>query len=136
MYSCLSGFLAAPFRASKKTGGLFHSQLVGLFVNVGLNYAFIIRYGAIGAALSTAICSLIVWIIRLVGALKLVKMKLNYATEILNHILLFICAFIVMRDVPHVYLYLGSALVVFIITNIKTLKDIAGYLKKTLHLKE
>ena len=133
MYSCLSGFLAAPFRASKKTGGLFHSQLVGLFVNVGLNYVLITYYGAKGAAVATAVCSLIVWGIRLTGALKLVKIKLNYPIEILDHSLILFSAFIVMMDVTQVNLILSLALVLFAFVNLKTLRNIVNFLKETMH---
>ena len=65
MYSALSGFVAAPFRAYKDSLGLFSSVAIGAIVNILLNAILLSVWNVEGAAVATAVSFIAVWLIRI-----------------------------------------------------------------------
>lgn len=98
MFSSHSGFLAAAFRAEKKTNSILISVLIGSLFNVLLNYYLIKLIGVIGAAISTAISFFVVWVIRFYMAQRIVKIKVNWITSISSYALLVISSIFVTSE--------------------------------------
>ncbi len=90
IFSSLSGFLAAPFRAYMKTKHLFISTSMGAIVNIVLSAVLINFWGIIGASIATAVSFGIVWIVRAVATKKLVAMDMKWKRAIVTYGLLFI----------------------------------------------
>lgn len=98
MFSSLSGFLAATYRAAKKTKTLFVSVIGGAILNIVLNFVLLRTLGTIGAAIATAISFCAIWFIRFILAQKLVKIQIPKCRTSLTYILLFGMAMLYMLD--------------------------------------
>lgn len=94
MFSSHSGFLAAAFRAEKKTRSLFISVAVGSILNTLINFFLIKTIGTLGAAFATAISFFFVWLIRFKMVQKIVTIVINFRLTIVNYLLLFLSSMI------------------------------------------
>ena len=101
MFSAHSGFLAAAYRAAKKTKSLFISVMVGSVINIILNYILIRNIGVLGAAIATAISFLTVWVVRIILIQRIVKVDIYIPSTIICYSSLFLSAYLVMMDVPY-----------------------------------
>lgn len=122
IFSVLSGFLAAAFRAYKKTNELFVSVMVGAILNVGLNFVLIRWIGIIGAATATAFSFLAVWGVRLVTIQSIVKVKVNLINTVLSYGLLVVGAFIITYDLQYSTQIFFAESLVLMVLNYKDLK--------------
>lgn len=122
LFSSLSGFLAAAFRAHMDTKALFVSVGVGAVVNVVLNLLLIPTVGAPGAAVATAVSFFAVWCIRRVTVKRMVAIQIKDLPAMLSYGLLFAGALLVTFDVPFAYIGFLAACVVIIILNISEIK--------------
>ncbi len=57
----------------KKDKVLFLAAFTAMWINVGLNFIFIPAYGLTGAALTTLIAMLVIWLIKFISARKILK---------------------------------------------------------------
>lgn len=131
MFSSLSGFLAAAFRASKRTGSLFISVVIGAIINIILNFVLIKTIGTIGAAYATAVCFFIVWFVRVITIQKIVAVKIKIVQTILNYTLLFVAAFLFTIEFSYSYYLFAGVSAVIVALNFSTIVDL---LKKTKQL--
>lgn len=92
IFSSLSGFLAAAFRAHMKTKHLFVSTGIGAIFNIALSVILINFFGIVGASIAAALSFGIVWIVRAVATKKLVDMNMKWKRTIVTYVLLFITA--------------------------------------------
>ncbi len=129
IFSSHAGFLAAAFRADKKTKNLFASVFAGAVVNVVLNYFLIQIYGNIGAAIATAVSFGVVWVVRLFTVQKIVKVKINVISTVISYVLLFVSAFAVTFEVSFGYLVATASLLLIVAVNVKDIKIILRGLK-------
>lgn len=90
LYSSLSGFFGQFYIAAKKTSGLFTTTILGAIINISLNVILIPLLGLQGAALSSVISFLVIWLLRVKDTQKLVKISFNRINIVLNHLFLFI----------------------------------------------
>ncbi|GEN49053.1 lipopolysaccharide biosynthesis protein [Ligilactobacillus pobuzihii] len=86
IYSSLSGFLGTMYTASKRTGPIFITTLVGAIVNVILSVFLIPKVGTYGAAISNIISFLIVTLIRLKDIYQQDKIDPNFLKIMLLHL--------------------------------------------------
>ena len=72
----LGNFWGSFYIATKNMKKYLYSAIIGAIVNVCLNFLLIEQIGAIGAAIATMLCYIIVFIIRAKGLEQLVHLKL------------------------------------------------------------
>ncbi len=104
MFSSYAGFLAAAYRAAKKTKSLFISVMAGAVLNIILNYILLRCIGVLGAAVATAISFFVVWLVRAFLIQKIVKVDIKIAETAISIVLLFVCATLVTVDFPNVWI--------------------------------
>lgn len=94
-FNALAGFYGTIYTASKKSNNLLYSTLIGAGVNIVLN-VFLIRWiGLYGAAISTMISYITVWLIRVVHSRKILRLDVNFIGNIVSFLLLFLEIFLV-----------------------------------------
>jgi O-antigen/teichoic acid export membrane protein len=106
IFSSYSGFLAAAYRAAKKTKSLFVSVAAGAVVNVVLNYILLRTIGTIGASVATAISFFVVWLVRLIMVQKLVTIDVGVTKTIVSITAIIIAALLIIFDVPYSFIFI------------------------------
>ncbi|MBR5527376.1 MAG: polysaccharide biosynthesis C-terminal domain-containing protein [Clostridia bacterium] len=122
MFSSHAGFLAAAFRAYKKTSGLFLSVIAGSIVNIALNLILIPAFGIIGAAIGTATGFFVLWLTRIVMIKQIVDIKINWLKTALTYMLMIFSAYVISFEVKFSYGIFAIAFLTIIILNFNTLK--------------
>ncbi|MFF2910883.1 lipopolysaccharide biosynthesis protein [Paenibacillus sp. NPDC057934] len=89
VFSSFSAFLGTNYIAAKKTKGIFRTSLIGAAINIILNLIFIPLVGTNGAAISTMLSFLIIWIMRTYDTKKFINMKLDITHIVINLALIF-----------------------------------------------
>ncbi|WP_432647507.1 lipopolysaccharide biosynthesis protein [Mitsuokella sp.] len=92
LFGSMAGYIGGIFVAVKNSKIFASSTLVGAAVNVLLNFALIPFMGPLGAAISTTICYVTVWVIRLVQSRRYIKMRINLLRDCTSYFLLVIQA--------------------------------------------
>lgn len=92
VFNILSGVAGSVFSATKDSGKLATSAIVGSTVNVILNFILCFTIGGIGAAIATFISSVVIWFMRMKALRKHMYLKLNYKRHILQYALLLVQA--------------------------------------------
>lgn len=87
VFSSLSSFMGINYIASKKTRGAFYTTLIGAILNVIFNILLIPLYGILGAAISTSVSYLLLWVIRMYDTKKYVQIEYSYLKISLSIIL-------------------------------------------------
>ena len=103
LFSALSGFLAATFRAEKRTGGLLFSVLLGAVVNILLNMLLLPTMGLQGAALATAVSFFGVWLVRLLSVQRMVRIRVPVLRTVLAYLLLGGGVLLSLHESPYTY---------------------------------
>lgn len=88
VFGALSGYLGGFFSAVKDSKIFATSTILGALTNLILNIIFTPIYGAMGAAVATAICYFVVWVFRFFQAKKYIKLRINIKRDFLSYILL------------------------------------------------
>ena len=88
LFNTMSGALGGIFSAVKDTKTFMYTAIVGAITNIILNFAFVLWLGILGAAISTAISSIVIWGLRLHAAKKYVKIDFMKNNGILQMCLL------------------------------------------------
>lgn len=103
LFGALSGYIGGFFSAVKDSKVFATSTILGASTNIILNFIFTPIYGAMGAAVATAICYFIVWLFRFVQSKKYIKLTVNikrdcisYSLLILQTIVLYIFDYIIL----------------------------------------
>ncbi|RKI30429.1 multidrug transporter [bacterium 1xD8-6] len=81
-------FEGCIFTAVKKTKEVFRTTLIGAVVNTIANILFIWLIGPFGAAIATMLGYFTVWLLRTIHLRSIVKMKVNWKTQIITTIIL------------------------------------------------
>ncbi len=93
LFGALSGFLGSIYAANKDSKMYAKSTLVGAISNIILNIILIPKFGAYGAAFSTAISYFEVWILRLLFMKKYIVLDVSHKRNILSYTILIIISF-------------------------------------------
>lgn len=78
VFSGFSSFYGASYLSSEKTLGSFYSSILGALLNVVVNICLIPLIGIQGAALSTLLAFLVMWIARIINTKKFFSIKIDY----------------------------------------------------------
>lgn len=134
LFSTNSGFISAAFKASKKTNSLFYTVLIGSVINISLNYLLIRMVGSIGVSIATMIGFGIIWLSRIIMVQKIVKIRINIVTTILNYSAVICAAFAISFELPFFYMIVCFLFIVTIIINIKDIISIVFTVMRIIHI--
>lgn len=96
LFGALSGYIGGFFSAVKDSKIFASSTIIGAVTNLVLNFIFTPVYGALGAAVATAVCYFVVWLFRLFQSKKYIKLKISFFRDICSYILLVIQSIILL----------------------------------------
>ncbi|MBQ8850620.1 MAG: polysaccharide biosynthesis C-terminal domain-containing protein [Clostridia bacterium] len=88
VFSTLVSFLGSVYFLKKKSALSMLTAMAGAVTNIILNFLFIPKWGAIGAAAATLACYVLVYVIRAVNTKKYVQFDLHTVRLIINTLLL------------------------------------------------
>lgn len=87
-YNSLNSFIGSLFTAGKKTKEIFITTSLGSAINLVCNFLFVYLIGVPGAAVSTLVSYIIVWIARVKKAEKIFKINIDKSKAILQFCIL------------------------------------------------
>ena len=119
LFSSHAGFLAAAFRASKKTSGLFWSVIIGSSCNLIANLILVPIYGIMGAAIATVLSFVIMWAIRLYLIKKIINIKVRWGVTIPSYLILVLLLILVTADIPMAIIYGVACMIVIMVIHWK-----------------
>lgn len=88
LFGALSGYIGGFFSAVKDSKVFAISTIMGAVVNIVLNLIFTPFYGAMGAAVATAICYFVVWTFRFLHSKKYIKLRVSIVRDCVSYLLL------------------------------------------------
>lgn len=88
VFGALTGYLGGFFTAVKNSKVYATSTIYGATVNIILNFILVPIIGALGASISTAVCYVVVWLVRVFQSKKYISMKVNWLRDISSYLLL------------------------------------------------
>lgn len=127
LFGALSGYLGGFFSAVKDSKLFATSTIMGAIINLFLNFVFTPIYGAMGAAIATAISYIVVWAFRYVQSRKYIRLKINLTRDIIAYILLIVQSLLILIEGLKMYFFVGS---VFLVICFLYIKDIMLVLNK------
>lgn len=119
VYSSLSGFLGTIYTATKRTGPIFVTTVIGAIVNVIFSIILIKYLGILGAALANVISFMVVMIIRYHDLRREQKISVNIVEIGIIHALYFGYTGIILLNKNQVVIFLTGLALVSIITMFK-----------------
>lgn len=128
MFSSHSGFLAAAYRAAKKTKSLFISVMIGSVLNITLNYFLLQTIGVLGAAIATAVSFFFVWVVRVILIQKIVIVKIPILKTAICYGLLFFIATIKTIDLRWSSIIIIISYIIVCILKRDTIKSILDFI--------
>lgn len=125
LFNSLSSFLGSIYTAAKNTKMVFLTTLVGAVSNLILNAILIPTIGVIGAAISTLVSYVLIWIVRMIDSRKIMKLDWNVKNDVLSYGLIVAQIVLVMIDI-RVVSFVGSSIVyiILIIINMREVKAV------------
>lgn len=99
----LATFWGSFYIATKSMNKYLHSAMIGAIVNIILNFWLIRQIGALGAAIATMICYIIVFIVRAKGMESIVNVKM-INKELLS-ILICLCIGLIISYLPDLWVW-------------------------------
>jgi len=109
LFGALSGFFGGVFSAIKNSKVTAYSTVVGAICNLILNIVLIQFWGAFGAAVSTAVSYLLVWVIRIAFSMKIIKLKIHFFIDVVAYIILVVQALGLVFIDSSTYVYMLQA---------------------------
>lgn len=126
VFNGIALFEGCIFTAVKDTKSVTISTLVGSGINTLLNFILIPFWGAEGAALATLVGYLCVWIVRTIQVKKIVRMKVNWLSQVVSLAILVVQMLISMKGQ---HLIQVPFLVLLIIMQHKYMRKVFSMLK-------
>ena len=134
IFGALSNYLGGFFTAVKDTKSFATSSAAGAITNLVLNLIFVPFFGPMAAAISTTICYVEVWILRLVRAKRYVRIRINLLRDVATYALLIAqsLTLLLVTDETGMYALLSA---LFIVVLVLYAKDLVGVTKKLFSIK-
>lgn len=130
VFGALSGYLGGFFSAVKYSKIFATSTIIGAVTNLILNLIFTPIYGAMGAAVATAICYFIVWIFRYHQSKKYIRIRINIKRDLFSYVLLAVQGTVLcLFDGSVMY---GAESIIFLTICLLYISDITQVIKKIL----
>ena len=131
VFGSLSGYLGGIFAAVKDSKSFAGSTVCGAVLNIILNFLLIHFWGALGAAVATAVSYVVVWAIRLYRAMGIIKLRTNLLKDIFSYLAITTQAILLLiLKSEQITLFINSFILALILAaNRKTLKSIIEFIK-------
>lgn len=127
IFGALSNYVGGFFTAVKDSKGFAQSSVAGAVTNVLLNIILVPLIGPMGAAVSTTICYVEVWVLRLMRSRLYIRMRINLKRDVLAYLLL--CAqsvaLICIEDQTVMYAVVSALLVAIALLYVKEICRVA-----------
>ena len=117
-------FLGSIYSANKKTCMAFVTNLIGVIINLSLNFLLIKPLGVIGCAIATAVSYFVLWISRAIDTKKIVTIKYNLFISITAVLILCLQCVLITFEVPFAYVISVIGFVMLILIFFKTFKEL------------
>ena len=133
VFSALSAFMGSVYFLEKRSMRSMVTATVGALTNIVLNFALIPTYGALGAAVATAVSYIAVYVIRAWDTGKYLKFDLCTLRVVTNTVLLAVQTVIMIAEVPYwIAWQVGISLCVLVINGREIVKAGIEFLNKFL----
>ena len=88
VFGSLSGYIGGFFSAVKNSKIFAQSTVVGAVSNIILNLLMTPFMGALGAAIATAVCYFVVWVMRYWHSKRIIKLRIQLGRDLITYALL------------------------------------------------
>ena len=137
IFSAFSSFMGSVYFIEKKSVMALITASVGALSNVAMNFVLIPYYGAMGAAIATAISYAIVFVIRALNTRRYLKFKLHIHKVIINTLVIVAQAGIMILELPFWIFWQVGMVLFLVVFNAKDIFiAIKGFLSKFLKNKK
>lgn len=129
VFSGMSGYIGGILSAEKKTGTFAITSSITAVINIMLNLILVWKYGAIGAAIATAIAYFVMWFLRIREMRKYVNIKLNLIRDYTSYVILvFQAYFMIVLKEENIFLW--QELFLFVLILILYFQELTKIVKK------
>lgn len=125
LFNSLTIFIGSIFSAVKKTKTIAYTTIVSAVMNTLLNIILIPKWGALGAAIATAVAYLVMFIARVYISHNYIKLTYNHLKGI-SIICLIVCQIIL--EHTHSHMYLAQMMCVLLVFGL-TYRDLITFFK-------
>ena len=125
VFSCFSSYFASIYMASKKNIMAMVTIFVGAVLNIILNFLWISVYGLNGAAGATAVCYILIFLLRAIDTRRLVFLDLDWKKLALNSLLLGIQCWLVLDNGKYLYPMEVAVLFAMLLVNLRGILTVA-----------
>ena len=101
IFSAFSAFMGSVYFLEKRSMRSFVTASVGALTNIVLNFALIPSFGAMGAAVATAISYMVAFVIRAIDTAKYLKFSLCIPRLVINTVLIIAQTVLMLLDLPN-----------------------------------
>lgn len=115
IFGALSNYVGGFFTAVKDSKGFAQSSVAGAVTNIVLNIIFVPIIGPMGAAVSTAVCYVEVWALRLRRSRRHIKLLINMKRDVAAYTLLVAQSIVLLCVVDETRMYLAVITLFFAI---------------------
>ena len=120
--------IGGVFSAVKNSKIFAQSTIVGAVSNVLLNIILTPLIDALGAAIETTVCYIVVWGMRMLHSKKYIRLRINFARDIVSYFILVVQAIVLLLIEKNIVLY-SVEIVLFILVFILYVKEFSGIFK-------
>lgn len=128
MFNTLTAFIGSIFSAAKSTKIIAITTVISAIINIIMNIVLIPQYGALGAAIATALAYFMMWLIRLFYLKKIMILRFNFVKNITSYILL-VLQVIFEHQADHFYIGQFACICIIVLMYLSEMKMI---IEKTL----
>lgn len=115
LFGALAGYIGGIFSAAKASKEFAYSTIIGAVLNLVLNLLFVRRIGALGAAIATAICYFVIYMIRVINVKKFIELAVSWSVIILQYVVLTVQSVLLFMLDESVLFYVLQGILLFFI---------------------
>ncbi len=126
IFTCCNQFFNSIYVVYKRSMGSFATMFTGAIANCIMNFFFIQWWGVLGAALASMCGLLIVFVLRAVHTRGLLRLQLRVPRLVVNLVLLWVEAAILIAEVPYAVVFTTLITAVVIVFNFGSLWEMGS----------
>ena len=131
VFSTFTEFLGSVYFVHKRSTRSLVTAAVGAITNIVLNFALIPYLGANGAAIATAICYGLVFLIRIIDTQKFIRFDRSIAKTVVNTVLIIAQVVFMVAEPPYWWAYqIAFVLFAIVFNGREVLKSVLRLIKK------
>ncbi len=131
IFSTFTEFLGSVYFVHKKSTRSLVTAAVGAMANIVLNFALIPFWGASGAAIATAVCYALVFLIRMIDTQKFIRFDRSIVKTIVNTVLIVAQVVFMVIEPPLWWIYqIGFVAFALVFNGREVLRSVLKLIKK------